>query len=211
MSLNDVSLTELDPSILQADGAGDPTAAVRALVPAAAETAASLAQLSQGFGAQGERLAQIAGLAAEITGIEIDSGVESQPDGGGGMLVDRFDPFGAGTQPEGGLVADPFASNGGSIFDTPAGDGGEEFAQTVLPGQEDTLFTRDDPFAGSTSGAVDLDGAGDPVPDAPLPSDAEKVYDLAEFDAQLLPSADVVESQPEAVHELSEFDAVRIE
>ena len=47
--------------------------------------------------------------------------------------------------------------------------------------------------------------------DAPLPSESEKVYDLAEFDAQLLSPEHGAEPQQEPIHELSEFDAVRIE
>jgi len=43
-----------------------------------------------------------------------------------------------------------------------------------------------------------------------LPPAAEKVYDLAEFDAQPLPPDAVADSAPERIHDLSEFGAVRI-
>ncbi len=203
-------LAELDPEVLETGDAGDLSAAVRDMAPAAAEIAAGLVQLSQGFGAQGERLAQLAAAAADITGIDAESAFVSQPDGGG-MRVDRFDPFGDSAEPEGGLVADPFASSGVSIFDTPADNEVGEFARTALPGQEDTLVSENDPFGLSTAEPTTIPETEELLVDGPLPSESEKVYDLAEFDAQLLPPEHGAEPQQEPIHELSEFDAVRIE
>lgn len=193
-------LGELDPQALQTLAPADLPRSLSELAPLATETAAELAKLARNFSQQTSRLQQVSHLASELTGLPIEDGGGPET-AGGGMMVDRFDPFASGSQPESGLVADPFASSGGSIFDGP-GDGASDFAHTALPGEAESLFTAAKP----EPGALDLDLDVEPT----LPSEEEMVYDLAEFDAIPLPPDPGDGPSAAPVHELCEFDAVRI-
>ena len=158
-------------------------------------------------------------LATTITGIEPDGIGDPAAAPGAGLLVDRHDPFATESHPEAGLVADPFASSGNSIFDTDGHDSGE-FAQTVLPGREE-LPKSDGAATGFDSNSLTLDpdpGAAAPVDTNvslepsidPLPLESEKVYDLTEFDNQRLPRDVGATTAAGQVFDLSEFGAVRI-
>ncbi|MEZ4386687.1 MAG: hypothetical protein R3D98_03770 [Candidatus Krumholzibacteriia bacterium] len=204
-------LAELDPSVLADLGASSMASVVQQAAPLAGQTAASLSQLARGFNVQTARLSQLLNVAGDLTGL--DTGGEGDPEAGpgAGLAVDQFDPFGSERLPETGLVADPFASSGGSIFDaaTQAGFGGE-FSQVVLPGQDDAHA--------SATATPDLAPAAVPEPAATaapgaavtgVPAEAEKIYDLSEFAAQRLP-AEASAAAEEQVYDLSEFDAVKI-
>ncbi|HOX24874.1 MAG TPA: hypothetical protein PLL30_03800 [Candidatus Krumholzibacteria bacterium] len=215
-------LAELDPDALAARGPGDLAAAVGGLAPAIADAATGLARLAQCFPVQTARLAQGLDLASALTGIQVDDSGDPQAEPGSGLLVDRFNPFGSGALPEGGLVADPFASTGASLFDVRPESGTTDFARTFLPGQEDLVRAVDEPRAEPAAApepprAAAFEARPAPPPRrvadlgaSPLPPVAEKVYDLAEFDARRLPPDRVAESQVERIHELREFGAVRI-
>ncbi len=190
-------LGELEPQVLERMAVPELPQMLAEMAPLAGDSAATLKKLLKNCGGQSARLRDLGQLAALLTGLPIDLS-DATGEVGTGMLVERFDPF-AGGQPEGGLVADPFASSGTSIFDSPAG-GGDGFARAILPGQEDGLFAT--PASRAAPFELDLAEA--------LPSPTEKVYDLEEFDAQLLPAEPTAAAPSETVHELSEFDAVRI-
>lgn len=202
-------LGELDPQAVQIARDPDLKSALDELVPAAGESSAGLVKLSQYFGVQTARLKQLNALASELFGIEVDEQGDPEAAPGSGLIVERCDPFISSSQPPGGLVADPFASSGGSIFASPEVES-REFAHCVLPGEESTLFAS---LTDAPAAAPVLDSAPDLSADAssrPLSATAEKVYDLAEFDAQLLPADPEQAAREEEVYDLSEFAAVRI-
>lgn len=222
-------LSDLDPRALGTEADPEWAAALKELAPAASTSSADLTRLSQQFEAQTARLRQLCEQASALFGIEADDlPGERQPAVNDEMLVDRFDPFAPSNQPPGGLVADPFASNGGSIFEAePSGQ--QEFARCILPGEETSLLNEPAPepapgFGPQFEQELTLDSAPPPqFGDLPCPpaaaaqpvqpglsSSAEKVYDLSEFDAQRLPSDPEAESSSLKVYDLSEFDAVRI-
>ena len=213
-------LAELDPDILGSSGSETYASAVKELAPAAGEVAAGLANLTKNFGVQNDRLQQLQQLASAITGVEATDAGNPDAALGSGMLVDRFDPFASGAQPEGGLVTDPFAgSSGNSIFEPDTAAADDDFGRTVLPGEDaDAEPTPTvEPAAELTLDPIPAPAPPPPV-DSPLPLDAEKVYDLSEFDAQpVVDAPPVADEQPVAepatdrIHELSEFGAVKIE
>lgn len=237
-------LGELDPEILKATVPTDLPGLLTEIEPIASETSAAMSKLAQGFGSQTARLQQLGEMMTQITGLPVDDGGDPHAEAGSGMLVDRYDPFASGSVPDGGLVADPFASSSGSIFEDPVA-AGSDFARAVLPGEEEGLTTPSliepegvarpevgeptdriaatdappvlqspDPVASSgpaddlvPPGLRELPGTSE---QQVLPSEDEKVYDLREFDAQLLPSDPGEADVGAPVHDLSEFDAVRI-
>jgi hypothetical protein len=234
-------LGELDPDVLKTMVPADLPHLLAELAPIAGETSHGLSQLTKSFGLQTARLQQLRETMAQVTGLPLDDGGDPMSVPGSGMLIERCDPFASGKLPDGGLVADPFASSGGSIFEDPAASA-SDFTRAVLPGEEDRLtsFQGLEPAAMVLPDAPDLSGPADPVaapesaaprqvpapagelvltslqgiaelPQQPALSPAdEKVYDLREFDAQLLPTGSGDADVDAAVHDLLEFDAVRI-
>lgn len=212
-------MADVDPAILDSAADKDREKALQDAAPVAYQTAESLVKLSQKFNLQTERLDQVMHLATTITGIEPDGIGDPSAAPGAGLLVDRHDPFATGSHPEAGLVADPFASSGDSIFDADGHNSGE-FAQTALPGQEElsntggaatgfdsnSLVLDADP---GTAAPADSNVSLEPSID-PLPLESEKVYDLTEFDIQRLPRDVGATTAAEQVFDLSEFGAVRI-
>lgn len=178
------------------------------LAPQACEGAAGLAKLSQHFGVQAARLKQLNELVCEMTGIEIEELDDRSLASESGLHVDRHDPFAAQSELPGGLVADPFTSSRGSIFDaTDTGD--RDFAHQILPGKEDCLLgpSTAEP---SVLDLSTLEDQAERLVEPGLSLQEEKVYDLAEFGAQLLPSDPASDETAEGVYDLSEFGAVRI-
>lgn len=198
-------LAELDPSVLADGGRTALATAVTEVAPLASQAAEALAQVVRGFNVQTARLSQLLGTAVDLTGIDINVEDESTSGDGDGLAVEQFDPFGSESAPGSGLVADPFASSGGSIFDTSTVPGlDREFSQTALPGTNDVPAPPPLPEATSLPEAAPL-----PVTGLGVPQEAEKVYDLTEFDATRLLPEPTAEPAP-AVHDLSEFGAVKI-
>jgi hypothetical protein len=202
-------LAQVDLAALTTGSGRAQAEAVAELAPQAGEVATGLASLSKDVAAQSKRLDELLDLAAAMTGIEVSRGGNEGADTPDGMLVDRFDPF--GDDAEEPLVADPFASGGGSVF-SPGGvsDGG--FDRAVLPGQD--AVTTDEPAVGDlplvNGFGVTAEPAGPAESQQGLPGTSEKVYDLSEFDAQPLDDA-AADGPAEQVYDLSEFGAVRME
>jgi len=192
-------LAELDPSVLADDERTTTAAAVTEVAPLAGQAAEALAQVVRSFNVQTARLSQLLGAASDLTGIDVDLDDDHGPADGDGLAVEQFDPFGSESASASGLVADPFASSGGSIFDTNTVPGlDREFQQAALPVADEAPLppplTQDAPTPEVGTG---------------VPSEAEKVYDLLEFDARRLPPEPTAVPEP-PVHDLSEFGAVKI-
>ena len=199
-------LAQVDLASL-ASGSGHAGAeALAELTPQAGEVAAGLASLAKDVAAQSRRLDELLDLAAAMTGIDVPRGGHESADTPDGMLVDRFDPFGDDADEP--LVADPFASGGGSIF-SPDATPGNGFDRAVLPGQDDAA--AGEPAASDLPLVNGFGVTAEPAAPQPgLPESTEKVYDLAEFDAQPLDDA-AADGPAGEVHDLSEFGAVRME
>lgn len=191
-------LAELDPTLIDGADDGALAAAVQKAAPLATQTAEALAQIARGFNVQTARLAQLLDTAGDLTGIDTGGEGDAEAAPGSGLAVEQFDPFGSRSTPESGLVADPFASSGGSIFDTTAVPGlGSDFRQTALPGEDDPTIEPVEPTPPLRQESM------------VVPPEEETIYDLLEFDAKRLPSEPAAE--PDApVHDLSEFGAVKI-
>lgn len=225
-------LGELDPQVLQATVTPELPRALGELAPAAGEASAGLAKLSQSFGLQTTRLQQLSEMAAALTGLPLDDVGNPEAPPGSGMLVERLDPFGGGALPEGGLMADPFASSSGSIFDGSAADSGE-FARTVPPGEQEALFARPTPrpaaqpeppsaaCPAAEPSLLDLrlepvsDAAEPQAPPPEPPASPQPESDLAVdllAGLQLVPAVEKLDetalsSSDEKIYDLSEFDA----
>lgn len=209
-------LAELDPAILEDGGEDELTAAVRQLAPTAGENAAKLAQLAKTFGVQTARIDQLLRTASELTGVEVVGGGDAEAAPGASLPVEQYDPFGTETAPASGLVADPFARSGGSIFDADAAAGGD-FQQAALPGVEEALEpTKPTPEvseapaaatgpAAVTDVALDSDAPGASMADIELPMGSTQEIELppvVDTATAGVPSAD------EKIYDLAEFDAV---
>jgi len=203
-------LAELDPESLRPAGEEEAATDLSKLAPVASQAAAGLAQIFKSFNNQTERLSSLLGLATELTGVQADvvDSATMDPATGNSLLVERFDPFGAEKTPEGGLVADPFASAGESIFS--ADQDNRDFGSSVLPGQEESVLSSSEPEPEVPEVAEPL-AAAPPIPEVePLPLEDEKVYDLSEFDAEPLSAEPGVNEAEDRIFDLKEFDAVRI-
>lgn len=214
-------LGELDPEVLGGPATGDLATKLQELAPLATQAAGGLAQVARTFPVQTSRIIELLELAGELTGLDTGGAGDPSASVSSSLSVDRFDPFGSESAPGSGLVADPFAQSSGSIFDA-GGDGGD-FSSAVLPGEDEPAPAEplaDVPAAASGSTLFgDPDPASEPPPlevtaardevVAGVPSDAEKVYDLREFDAVRLPDTSGA-ADAEPVHDLREFGAERI-
>jgi len=221
-------LAELDPKILEgdaSDGLGD---SLRELTPLAGQSAQALAQVSRTFNVQTARLVQMLNVMGDLTGMDVAGEGDPTAAPGSGLAVEAYDPFGSQAAPESGLVADPFASSAGSIFDTSTAADAGEFGQnlladtpepaaetpaaTVEPGLMDLTPEPAEPVA-PTASVEPLDLAEPAEPTEPItegvPSAAETIYDLSEFSAEKL-APEAVAEPAEPIYDLSEFGAERI-
>lgn len=160
------------------------------LVPTVAQLSLGLAQDTQSFEHQDDRLTRLGETLADYSGAHFDplDFSAGNPDNSpaGDLNITQQDPFGKPEEmvPE----MDPFSSSSTpslGLSSTPEDSG---FLSSVTPGEEDS-YQETEPA---------------------LPPEEEKVYDLAEFGAIRMDEPNATSPQEEKVFDLSEFGAVTL-
>ncbi|MBD3220718.1 hypothetical protein GF314_05710 [bacterium] len=201
-------LAELDPTVLEDDESTDLAASLREVAPVAGESASGLVKLAQTFNVQSARIDQLLNVMGDLTGLDTGGTGDATAAPGASLAVEQYDPFGSEAATDAGLVADPFARSGGSIFDADSAAGGD-FQQAAVPGLEESLTTAPEPMSVSMPESVPASPLAGEVLTEGVSSEDEKIYDLAEFDAVPLPPAAGAEGE-ETIYDLAEFGAERI-
>ncbi len=174
-------------------GVGKLTEAAGQLIPATNNISKDLAEVSLNFTQQGDRLTRLGETLSTFTGAEFNAEdiTAGNPDNPpeGGLNLTQHDPFASTAITESPVAdVDPFSNSedllsGSSTMPEEAG-----FLTSVTPGEQDSFSE----------------------PEAVLPSEEEKVYDLAEFGAVRVDEPAAAESEDSEVYDLAEFGAVTL-
>lgn len=215
-------------------GAGGLVRTLQDLAPASRQVAENLQDISGSFGQQSNRLNTLGTNFATLTGLEFDPGQvqESEPVNPpeGGLNITQSDPFGKDQDTEvesAGLEVDPFASGSSDPFASSASQSADpEISSEVTPGAEDNFAADEvEPSRGFTSGLTEeaheispeVESLVQSVPEMThepeLPSDKERVYDLAEFGAVRIDQDQApaqTTAEDDRIYELAEFGAVAL-
>lgn len=178
-------------------GSGEDTAKLTGitgqLISSASQASQDLVEVSGTFGQQGERLTKLGESISAMTGAvfnseDISAGKPDNPPEGG-LNLTQHDPF-ASNEIQGSPVADvdPFSQSDDLLMGSSEEPQDSGFLTSVTPGEENNYEDSK----------------------AELPSEEEKVYDLAEFGAVRVDEPENAKAEEDEVFDLSEFGAVTL-